>query len=294
MIKVLFSTTRKPYYFPEKWDELTPEQLTALIEIVLNEGDNHTAKLVILREWMKLPRQQFADMVLQKKYEESTQINHFFIAEVEEKLLPFLDPFLEYGGFEVNIMKKLIVPGLRKETLIGFSDRMESISADEYSYAQHFYQQYVDDTEDISHLHKFVACLYRPQRTDGILPGHSDYNGDMRSPFNAGNIDFIAEKVAKIAPLKLYAVKLCFERIMKWLSELENYEYVFKGDQDKSADYVDWDKIIRMVSGDKLGSIEQVRKLPILGVFQELQYLEEDLRVAESTSPSHSAQYQEL
>lgn len=294
MIKVLFSNIRKPYYFPEKWDELNPEQLTTLIEIVKTEPDNHTAKLLILREWMKLPSQQFADMVLQKKYEESKQINHFFIAEVEEKLLPFLDPFLEYNGFEVNIMKKLVVPGLRKETLIGFSDRMESISAAEYSYASHFYQLYVEDPTDISNLHKFVACLYRPQRTDGILPGHADYNGDMRAPFNSENIDFLAAKVAKISPVKLQAVKFCFERISKWIAELENYEFVFKGDPDKEADYVDWDRIIRMVAGDKLGSLENVRKLPILGVFQELQYLEEDLRAAESAAPIQANKYQEL
>lgn len=294
MYQIQMSNMRKPILFPENWGEVSRDQLFSLIANIHQYPDDEEMRLYILRDWMKLSTEQFTDTTMWNARSRRIEPNSFLIAEYVEKLFPLIDPFLTDVGIERFIVDSIQIPSFIPTTLYGPSDRLENVSAEEFSFASNYYQKYLENTSDTSALYDFIACLYRPKRTDGIRPGHPEYNGDLRQPFNSNNIESISQQIARVHPYKLYSIRFCFERVMKWYHDLPEYHEVFQKGEERKETYVDWDKIIRSVSGEKLGSIERVRQMPIFEIFNELQYLEEELQTHERNNPIPSSNIRTL
>jgi hypothetical protein len=296
MIEVRFTNSDKTYFLPESWSEVSPEQLMIFIKVFHTTESIEEAKLLIIKQWLRIPTSVFTDSSLIAAHKRRYKVNQYLLTEIEDKLVTELQIFFEDFGFERNLIPTIQVPGLNKSLLYGFSDRLENVSADEYRSAAYYYQMYVEDTSNLEYLYLFVACLYRPKRSDGIQPGDETYDGDIRAPFNENNLKEAAAIISKIDTYKLVAVKFCFERIMKWFGDLQDFDLLFKESKNKSEEFTDWDKIIRSVAGQKMGAIERVRKMPIIDVFKELQYLEEELEAAEAAYKSNTpnSQYRTL
>lgn len=278
MYQIKFSNSTKTYHLPKNWDEVTKEQLKSLISIVRDEEDLDLAKLLVIKSWGGLTLSIFRE------------INQFFISESEENLVPLIAPFFEFKGFQKNIMQAIDMPG--GGTYYGFSDRLENVSAGEYSMAIHHYDLMLADEEDKDHLINFVATLYRPQRTDGITPGHIEWNGDFRIPYNEDNIEVYAQHIARLDNETLYAIRVCFERMMKWMGELPNYSLLFNSVNTKKNGFPDFDRVLDSINGDSLSSINQVRALPLLTVFNKLQWLQEEYNANKPIVPNNK--FQEL
>lgn len=272
MYEINFSNSTRKFYLPEGWHEVTHEQLLSLIRIVRNEEDNDLAKLLLIKAWGKIPKDLFS------------QVNQFFVSESEDNLVPLITPFFQYGGVEKNIMQKIEVPG--QGAYYGFSDRLENVSAAEYSMAIHYYDLLRDTPSDKTSLINFVATFYRPKRTDGILPGHPNWNGDLRIPYNEDNIEVYAEHIARLDNDTLYAIRFCFERIMKWMGDLPNFALVFQGSKDNRSSYPDFDRVLDAINGGNFGSIEVVKSLPILTVFNKLQWMREEYNANKPQTPN--------
>lgn len=272
MYEINFSNSTRKFYLPENWNEVTPDQLLSMISIVRDEEDNELARLLLIKKWGKMPRSLFST------------INQFFVSESEDNLVPLMNPFFEYVGFEKNIMARIEVPGLG--ACYGFSDRLENVSAAEYSMAIHYYDLMRVTPADKDSLINFVATLYRPLRTDGILPGHPNWNGDYRIPYNEDNIQVYAEHIARLDNDTLYAIRFCFERIMKWMGDLPNFALVFQGTKDNRTEYPDFDRVLDAINQGNLGSINVVKALPILTVFNKLQWLAEEYNASKTPTPN--------
>lgn len=278
MYQIKFSNSPKIYHLPENWDEVTAEQLKSLIEIVRTEEDNDLAKLLVIKSWGGLTQSIFK------------QINQFFISESEDNLVPLIAPFFEFKGFQKNIMQSIEVPGQGK--YYGFSDRLENVTAGEYSMAIHHYDLMLAEEEDKSHLINFVATLYRPRRTDGVTPGHTNWNGDFRVAYNEDNIDVYADHIARMDNETLYAIRVCFERIMKWMGDLPNYSLLFNTVNTKKSGFPDFDRVLDSINGDSLSSINQVKALPLHTIFNKLQWLQEEYNANKPITPTNK--FQEL
>lgn len=276
MYQIKFSNSPKTYHLPESWDEVTTEQLKSLIAIVREEESEELAKLLVIKSWGGLSKSLFK------------QINQFFISESEDNLVPLIAPFFEFKGFQKNIMLSVEVPG--EGRFYGFSDRLENVSAGEYSMAIHHYDLMLSDENDKEHLINFVATLYRPRRTDGVGPGHIEWNGDFRIPYNEDNIDVYADKIARLDNETLYAIRVCFERVMKWMGDLPNYSLLFNSVNAKKSGFPDFDRVLDSINGDSLSSINQVKALPILTVFNKLQWLQEEYLANKPNIPNNKLQ----
>ena len=104
---------QKIYFLPESWKEVSAEQLYDYIEVLNAEKDIELARLEILRRWLKIPTRVFTDLALASQFATDFGVNRVFLIETADKLLPIIDGFLEYVGFEYNLIPTLAIPSTK-------------------------------------------------------------------------------------------------------------------------------------------------------------------------------------
>jgi hypothetical protein len=87
--------------------------------------------------------------------------------------------------------------------LYGPGEKMQSSNFGEFMMADSFCTNYLK-TQDITWLHKMIACLYRPKKKN-YNPKAEDFDGDIREKFNSNNLE---SRLKVIAKLKLDAKDL--------------------------------------------------------------------------------------
>lgn len=256
MIDVKFSNSNKIYKLPESWDDLETKDLINFIRIIHTTEDIHLAKLKILKEFMGLPNYFFNNK------------DEFFADEISGKLIGIVDLFLNDEPFSKNIIKSFSHEGT---LYIGPTDMYENMSAEELDMADYYYNLYVD-TEEVKYLHHFVACIYREKDIQSI-PGTDNFKGDLRVSFNVNNIGYIANRFNTLDIYLCHAIMFNYRNIMRWYSTMEEWKLVFSSTSNSSS--ATWSKVFRSIAGDKLGTIDSIKRMAIYQIFDELQYLEE-------------------
>lgn len=147
---------KKLWYFPEKWNELTPAQAVKVMKAFCSGYSTEQLYLQFIRILSGCGWYNFLMERMHKKAE-----------------LFYLCNFL----FEESTLTKNMLPAYRG--LMGPADNFDNLRMNEYAFAQNFFEA-AKDTQDKEALDKLVATLYRPEGGDADM--------DNRQPFKEGEM----------------------------------------------------------------------------------------------------------
>lgn len=233
--------------FPESLNELSSEQLSQFCHAVLCSDNIYKAKLRVLSSVCKLPMMLLKAMDIAQVAQLTLLISRLF--EVNDLTVNKLPEICFYHGWDAH-------------RWIGPADGIANLSIKEFAVADSYFLAYMSSKED-SLLDLLIACLYRPQDKKKN-PHRTDFDGDMREPFN----EHILEKRATIVR-SLSAVDR--QRILYYYIGCRNqlsahYPHLFDGSGDDGQES-DWLDMIRTLPNEKFGTIQQAEKENMHAVF---------------------------
>ena len=271
---------KRPRQFASRWEELTPHQVAAYCTMVYQhrsilfepgktkntlkytskEAYYYTATSLLLVLFWHHKRIYGKATAEQKQ----SLISEFALTEFLQKEPQFAEqknpfPVLATGFL---FQKKLYGPVLR-------FDELELL---EFFMADGFYFDYrmggkVDD------LDNFISILYRPKGT--IPPGHPDYKGDIRLPFNINNTDLYYQWAKQLPIGQKLAVLLWFDSVRTAFSK--RYAALFSASRkSKGPDKLASLKMINSLAGGIFGNLEETQRQKVLDVFTEIERLKEE------------------
>lgn len=272
MVEIVFHPDNFVAYLPENWEEVSPEQYLFFIKIIHTTEDTELAKMLILKEWAKIPNKYFTgynDLSVKKRIVKNGLMHDYI------QLASQLNVFFESVAFGKNLLP---IVQLEHQSLYGPADNLANVTANELDKAYYYLDMYTA-TEDMNFLKLFFVCLWRPHRTDSIDKGHPLYNGDIREPFNENNVEYQALELGNIDPYILFASRYIFNNNLRFLAEQPNWEKTFKSNKktgENGISMTDWNKIFRSIASSKIGTLDEIKKISIIEVFDELEYLENE------------------
>jgi hypothetical protein len=263
MIQVSFNGVQKYYLFPEKWEELTQEQFILFIRVLNTEDNLERAKIKIAQKLLNVPDRIYYNLLSLGKYKEEHKIDakiEFMASQYSEELFPYMEYLFDNKPFMVNPIKDITG---KKNVLYGPKDGYEDVTIGEIEEADQAYQMY-RDTSDIKWLKRMVAILYRPKQFS--LKGNKS-----RIDYNIDKIEDIETQLEKVDEVILKGVKFIYERILAWYAAHPIYKQLFAGGgEDATPDIKGWSRLIRGLSGEKLGTIDMVRKMKLYDALDQL------------------------
>lgn len=269
MVSVTFSNSNKTFILPESWEELSPQQFLAVIDILAESTEKEKAKWRILQALLNAPDRVFynfnsyRDWKVSLGIDKSADIRREWLANAySEELLPIIEFIWEPGPIFKNLLPSFTIG---RDIYHGPKDGFEDVSVYEIEEADQYYQMYVSTKED-KYMHSVAACLYRMKQKDG-----------KRTNFVQEDIAKIAESFTDLSKQTLLAIKMVYERVLLWYSLNPQYKSLFESTGGKT-DIKSWSKLVRGMSGEKLGTIEQVRKLKLYEAFDQLGFANEEAK----------------
>lgn len=277
MIEICIHKSGNLYFLPTTWEELSPKQFLFFVKTIHTIEDVEKAKMMLLKEWANISDADFtgyANTSLSRK----RIINNMMMQQYIQ-LLSELNIFFDSVSFGKNLYPTIDLPHI---SLIGPADNLANVTANELDKAYYFLDMYYE-TEELNYLKSFVACLWRKPAKDAYAPGHPLYKGDIRTPFNENNIQYDAILLDSVDSYILHACRYVFNNNLKFLAEQPNWERTFKSNAKDSGErtQTDWNKIFRSIASDKRGTLDDIKKLSIIEVFDELEYLEAEREAIE-------------
>ena len=156
--------------------------------------------------------------------------------------------------------------------LIGPADKLENLTLAEFSFADHYFRQYMA-TQDIIELDKLCAVLWR-KKAAAVSVDTAEYKNDTRILFNSYAIKKNALRFKFTSKLFKFFVLMYF-----WGSRnvfVADYPNVFNGANDKKSASLDigWVSVMFELAGSKFGTLEETSKQDLTTI---LLYLENSL-----------------
>lgn len=269
MVSVTFSNSNKTFILPESWEELSPQQFLAVIDILAESTEKEKAKWRILQALLNAPDRVFynfnsyRDWKVSLGIDKNADIRREWLANAySDELLPIIEFIWEPGPIFKNLVPSFTIG---RNIYHGPKDGFEDVSMYEIEEADQYYQMYVSTKED-KYMHNVAACLYRLKDKDR-----------KRTKFVQEEVENTAKSFSVIPKQTLLAIKMTYERILLWYSMNPQYKSLFEGTGGK-ADLKSWSKLVRGMSGEKLGTIEQVRKLKLYEAFDQLGFANEEAK----------------
>lgn len=270
MVQVNFSNSNKTYVLPESWEELSPLQFIAVIRILSENVPIEKAKLRLLQALLNAPDRVFYNFSSLADWKNSVGIDkdsdlrrEWLLNIYAEELLPIIEFIFNQGPIFKNLLPSFNVG---KIVYYGPKDGYEDATVAEIEEADQYYQVYVATKEE-KHLHSLAACLYRPKDAEG-----------KRTKFVQEDVSKTAETFTDVSKEVLMAVKITYERVLTWYSQNPQYASLFSGTKEGKSDLKSWSKLVRAMSGDKLGTIEDVRKLKLYEAFDQLGFANDEAK----------------
>lgn len=233
--------TRHP---PEKWGELTLDQLLSFCKIMLSD-------LTPVKK-----RSALALSFLGVKSRNKLVMNNAELMDII-KLQDFL--------FDTEAdLTRFLTGSLSIKTILGFSktyhspgDNLKHSTVGEVAFADSYLQRYILNKKD-EDLCRLIAAIYRPSNLYRKFR-HRLHGGDIRVTFNDNMARKRAEKF-KFLPeyLKLailYQFKGC--RTM----DVRNNPELYEGKDEAAASPFGWAGVIINMAGPEIGTIDQVENM---------------------------------
>jgi hypothetical protein len=191
---------------PNRWSDLTPEQMKAICKLSFTSSspDYLKLKLFLIISRMFFTRKHPVaidqdDVAFEMSSVRTGRImvKASDIAFVAQSL-NFL--FTESGGrvYIESQFTRQFFPMLRNrwlKKLYGPDSALFNFTYEEFIRAEVLYSQLNNGDKDV--LHRFLAVIYRPADADA-KPSHPDYQGDIRIPFNDHLLTRYARHTARL------------------------------------------------------------------------------------------------
>lgn len=256
MIHIPFND--KDYYLPENFNELSKKQLLWLARL-MNEKDKEYHELEVLQMLLDLKLYQFFRMS----------------NDAKERMLPFIS-----WVFGENTLTAQLLP--EYEGLHAPKGEFDNLTLGEFHYTETYYHQFTKGNIDALDL--LIAVLYR--RPKKFYDTKLDSDGDIRVKFNKNEIEYYAKLVKRWPPSVKTAIVIWYDGCKQQLVKL--YKEVFEeSGTDHNTEDTGMYSIIRNMSGDKFGNIDQVEKVLVHHAFYEITLIMEDNRRIEAEMKKH-------
>lgn len=237
---------------PESWNDLTKKQLLSIslsISKTVTDpaAENYSeliyaSKIESIRSVLKMPWYKYMHVTSGQIAQLFPLVDFLNTIDLDKQLIPSVRV-----GF-----KKYYGPskGLRQSTFGEF------IAADTY------FGNFIN-TGDFLHLHKLIACLYRPKQANySEVKNTTKWNGDIREEFNDNLIASRAECFAKSLPLSYKWAILYFYYGFrnKHVLSFKNIFSKPKKAEDRSGNDYGWAGVQMNLSGKEFGDFDEVAK----------------------------------
>lgn len=224
---------KQTYYFPQRWDELTAQQLIYICRLTFDKSNLAEVKLKLLLYFTGLK-------VYYRKQRIMQGIEHYLIGSSKEhawwischdiifacKGLDFLFKEIKNKKGEyichdldsrlvTNLLPSIELPhsflfmALSGVKLHGPASGLTNLIFEEYIQAETNLVRF-RETGKQEYLHKFIAILYRPVKSKREQQSIT-YDGDIRLRFNDSAIDSRARQIEKLAPEIKKAILLWYD-----------------------------------------------------------------------------------
>jgi hypothetical protein len=236
---------------PQKWEELSANDLRALAKGNFLIRDLATKKFYLVCHFLNIPFFVFAAM---------SRLDVIHVYEHVSELMG------------ENSLSKTLIKKVRVgfKAWIGPEDKAANISFLEFIKADTCYVRFIR-TNDLKYLNELVATLYRPERTD-LSPDDESYRGDMRVPFNEYHVAEMGVLAGKIRLIDRYAILLQYSGLRNWLQQ--RYEKTFSGTGSSKHG---WAGVIISLAGEKFGDDDQVSAKFLHAILTHLEMSQEEI-----------------
>jgi hypothetical protein len=228
--------------------------------------------------------------------------HYVFMEEIDEVLSHFnalieeVEPVGQEAGAESSARLYQVKLGRTKcpyriiaHKEVGFewhapADELENLNIYELGQAFTLFEKYLE-TLDEEYIHQLIAILYRPAKPGTQYNIDSDYEGDIRLPYNRHE-----RTVAQRAPYIKMLPELTKQLLLFWFAScrqkiIGDYPNLFTPPEDEPEgervgnDY-GWGGII-MALADNVTQIDQVAEKPFHNVFTYLSFLDDRRKTEE-------------
>lgn len=238
--------TKKEYFIPENFNELTLKQLLKIIPLIEAGGDRAALEVKCLQIILNV-----------------SKFRYFFIsAEVKLGLFPLIGWL-----FEENNLTEQKLPHYKG--LYGPKKEFDNIILKEFHHSETYYDEFLqDDAGSEKALNHLIAVLYRKPKT--FYNKKQDIDGDIRKPFNENLVSYFAEQVSKWPrPVKL-VILAYYHGSRQHIRQL--YDPVFSGGKDtvEKGDPGMFDCIREIARDGKYGPFDKVEVMNIHTALHEM------------------------
>jgi hypothetical protein len=239
------------------WDELTRRQLAEVLGVLHGPEHFWPARLRLLSIVSGAP----LDVLLE-------------LTELQVKRLYCLTDFLfsEQHRLTRQLLPELGLPAQvdrKKRRWTGPGNNLASVSFGEFIFADTYFCAYAKH-QSAEALHLLLAALYRPARIKGPQPGDPDWSGDRRVPFNEHNLEHYAHMLRWLPDVDKLSIVTWYRGCRAQLQA--DYSEVFEASERDAKRHAtgDWGRVLRSLSGDTFGPLEQTSRQPVRTVLAEL------------------------
>ena len=183
------------------------------------------------------------------------------------------DFVLESAGLTAQLLPAVRVPGWRywlRGRFWGPRESLRNVSFAEFIFADAYFVAYAKG-QKADFLDLLVAVLYRPQRWP-YRPRAAGYGGDRRQAFNEHLVRRRAAVLAQLPRGQKLAVLTWYRGCRQQLET--DFPLVFQAapEADASAPAsAGWGQVLRELSGQAFGTLEQTKQQPIRLVLAKMQ-----------------------
>ncbi|MGF7217478.1 hypothetical protein GGR92_003652 [Spirosoma lacussanchae] len=262
------------YQLPEAWQELDPNHLPELVQLVYftpqTEETSHTLLRIVLgirrKRWQTMMQTHFGPKVGQRARRANAIVLHTLKHQLRWL---YTEPIRQqpFTSLELDFGLELLLPEA------GFYTMSYGELTDAYIHFLVYIRQLVQGQK---HLDLLVATLCRPRRA-GNYQAAPDWNGDHREPYNEHQAKERAKLLAHVEPGYKMAVLLFFLGNMQQI--LERYE-LWGQEEGEPEEYPGqgWVKNSHLLAGKGIfGNIDQTKAANVHDVLLFLEEHRKDL-----------------
>lgn len=274
---------------PSHWDEMDhPQRLYCLKQAVLASAGVISAGEALVRCFYHLAaierdyKSVAMERIMSEEQRMEKQSKTWLLAD---QLCGFIFRVNEAGKLEIfyeTVYNHFPAVRAAKVKLYGPGHLLCDLTFGEFRAALEEMNEYFD-TKEASCMHRFLACLYRPERANySELKEREDFDGYQQEPFNRSRIEINAAHTSEIGQVVQTAILLWFSYLVGYIQKEDltlggvsvNFSSLFSsgGDEPRSRGN-GWVSVLHNVA--KEGPFGDVEKTDRMGLFDVLLYMKD-------------------
>lgn len=240
----------KQILFPERWDELSREQLERVAVCLFFAKTDVDLKFDLFRILTGF-RNRYV-----RKIGAKTIVEQFF---------PLLDFLLDDVDLRVQKIPKLKVGN---EVLWGPSDGFGNLRLNEFDFSERAYFDFYEEDRRLDFLAEIIAVIYRPAKDGYDFDRNPD--GDARLDFNANLIEYYAKKIEQYVPVSVQLSILLWYRGCRNEKVNDNKALFSNLGKNKVGEPGYFDLMRAIAKEGIYGDFEKVERMYVDNAFYEL------------------------